>query len=194
MNKLISKLCKYLLLNDIIKEEDISLYEYGFYQIFFYIIEYGCLFIIAIILDAFGVFLVFLFSIMIIRKNAGGIHSESHLICFVLTCLIFFIVLRTLKTSEPISILKYICIPLIISVILIIILAPVETPNKELSSNEYRVYRKRTLIALLLDMSIFTLSVIVNRLIIAEAISFSIIISATLVVSGKIKMLCLKGR
>lgn len=194
MNVLIEKLCKYLLLNEIIKEEDISLYEYGLYQLFFYILEYGCLLIIAIILDAFWIFLVFLFSIMIIRKNAGGIHSESHLICFVLTCLIFFIVLKTLKTAEPISIMKSICIPLIISIISIIILAPVETPNKELSSNEYKVYRKRTLIALLLNLSILTLSVIVNKLIIAEAISFSIIISSALVLLGKIKMLCLKGR
>lgn len=194
MNKIISKLCKYLLLNDIIKEEDISLYEYGFYQIFFYILEYGCLFILAITLDAFWVFLVFLFSIMIIRKNAGGIHSESHLLCFILTCLIFFIVLKTLKTAEPICIMKSICIPLIISVILIMILAPVETPNKELSSCEYKVYRKRTLIALLLDLGVLTLSVIVNKLIIAEAISFSIIISSALVVLGKVKLLYLKRK
>lgn len=90
--------------------------------------------------------------------------------------------------------MKYICIPLIISVILIIFLAPVETPNKKLSSNEYKVYRKRTLIALLLDLSIFALSAIVNKLIIVEAISFSIIISAALVVLGKIKMTYLKYR
>lgn len=187
MTEITTKLCQWLISNDVIKEEDRAIYEFGIYQLLGYVVEYGCIFTIAIILGAFKLLLVLLLSLMILRKNAGGIHSESHLACFLVSTLTFVGVIGCVKFLSSEILLYTIIILDILSCVMIVLFAPIDTPNKPLNEKEYKVFRRRTLIALIIDLFAMIGLIVCGLSNYAMIVGCSIILSASLVVLGKIK-------
>lgn len=190
MSSITKKVCEWLLLNKIIEEDDIPLYEFGLTQLFFYIIEYGALTLMAIMLGIFKFYTLFLISILSLRKNAGGIHSESHVICFIITNIIFFFVLEIIKVSAKFMMIKYLVIPLLFGIIVLIVLSPIETPNKPISRCEFIVFRRRVMTSLSVHIILLIFFFIRSWILCATTLMLSIILASVLVILGKIKLLC----
>ena len=80
-----------------------------------------------------------------LRAVTGGYHCKTRISCYILSYTVFSIYLLTIATIPMIS--AYILIPIyIICWILILVVSPVDTPNKVFSKSAKKTARKKTYI------------------------------------------------
>ena len=137
--KFAKKINEILIQKGIVQKEDAELYQYG--------IENGI--VVAGNLLASGIFgivtvLVFLLFYASLRSYSGGSHCKSRIGCFLISMAILFI---PVYTYEPV--MKNVPNALILligvlAVVIIIVLAPVESINKPLDEEERRYYARVT--------------------------------------------------
>lgn len=90
-----------------------------------------------------------------LRAITGGYHCKTRISCYILSYTIFCIYLLTIATIPMIS--AYVLIPIyIICWILILVVSPVDTPNKVFSQSAKKTARKKTYIIFFFN-SIFTI-------------------------------------
>ena len=90
-----------------------------------------------------------------LRAITGGYHCKTRISCYILSYTVFSIYLLTIATIPMIS--AYVLIPIyIICWILILVVSPVDTPNKVFSKSAKRTARKKTYI-IFFFYSIFTI-------------------------------------
>lgn len=135
LNKLIRRSVSYLLQNNVIDEEDIDIYEYGFYTLYNNIIDITSLIVISAWLNLLPQTILYHFSFILLRSTAGGFHAKSHLRCFVLSTTIWLISLwGILYFNSPI-----ICFGLTgTSIIIVWLKAPIEHSHCPLSTEKYK--------------------------------------------------------
>ncbi len=130
----------------------------------------------------------FLLLFIPIRKYCGGFHLESPLNCFIAS--IFTVIIAVLSSviicgseiKTEISIILS-----VLSIIIIFFLAPVESMNKQLTSNEKKVYKSKAIKILLLYYFIFSIAVIFKLEQIYSIITATILIEVLLLLLGKLK-------
>lgn len=98
--------------------------------------------------------LVFLISYSIIRMYAGGYHCKEAIQCYVISTGIMVTVLTIVKITPiwyiiPISVFIF-----MVSVPILLTLAPLETTNKPLDEVEREHYRKKTILHLSIEYCI----------------------------------------
>lgn len=181
MEYLSQKLASYIFERGIIPKESIEIYQYGF-QCF---LEVGastvCSIIIALFLHMLPeCFFFFLFFIPI-RSFSGGLHMKTYLACFIGSCLIL---------ASTLLVVKYFTVPLLISfiayslsAICILIIGPVDHPNREVDCQDNRIFIKRT--HLVLFFSLLTAFVFIatqnTRYMLLQAIVFVFIFITSLI-------------
>ena len=90
-----------------------------------------------------------------LRAITGGYHCKTRISCYILSYTVFSIYLLTIATIPMIS--AYILIPIyIICWILILVVSPVDTPNKVFSKSAKKTARKKNYIIFFFN-SIFTI-------------------------------------
>lgn len=152
-------------------------------KIFFAVI----IIIVGVLFGCFFESLVFTIAFTSLRQYSGGYHADSQNKCFMMSTLMLVISLGIIKL---IKIFPQLILPLgiftLISIVYVLVAAPIDTPNKRLDKDEIRVYGKRarifaavltiTAVALfLLDLNIF-----------ASAVMTGIVMSAYLMLKGQI--------
>lgn len=140
ISKISQKIVKMLLQYDVITEDDYEVYIFGVYQNIVLIIN---------LLTSFTIFALaglivegILFSVFysLLRSYAGGYHSQSLLVCYVLSVLVTVVIAYIVNN---INISYLLLIIYFISMILIWRLAPVDTRNKRLDEIEKTIYMKK---------------------------------------------------
>ncbi len=135
-------LVKNLVKENIIPAADEELYQYGFTQAAFLLLNIGTTLLIGVILNAFWESVVFLLSYIPLRSYAGGYHAESPKMCYLLSILL---TTATLCGIRLIAWNNEACFLTVIGASAIILfLAPVENHNKPLRPTEKTVYKVRT--------------------------------------------------
>jgi len=148
---MIAKLAKstacFFVKNKLIEKEDEEIYEYGMELLLSTVFNLIAAILVAVLTDSFIPCLIELTAFVTIRIYAGGYHADTHMGCMI-TLIIVQILFVTIIKSVSIGILKPI-IPfmLIMSVYLIVILAPVAHPNKPLPDNLRNKLRKKAYIS-----------------------------------------------
>lgn len=140
ISKISQKIVKMLLQYNVITEDDYEVYIFGVYQNIVLIIN---------LLTSFTIFALaglivegILFSVFysLLRSYAGGYHSQSLLVCYVLSVLVTVVIAYIVNN---INISYLLLIIYLISMILIWRLAPVDTRNKRLDEIEKTIYMKK---------------------------------------------------
>ena len=143
--------------------------------------------IAGLLLGCFLESILFTIAFTALRQYSGGYHADSQKKCFALSTLMLMISLGIIKSIKifPMLILPLIILTLI-SIIYVLIAAPIDTPNKRLDKDEIRVYGKRARIfAVLLTIAAVVLSVL-DLSVFACAVMTGIIMSAYLMLKGQI--------
>lgn len=140
-----------------LEEDKIALYVFGVEMLIVSLIKWGGLLGIGALLGVFKEAFLFIITFTILRNRAGGIHSESFIVCFGITTIlmllsIYFIQMNTALVGYPLILLLF-----SLSTILVFIYAPVDTPNKPLNEEEKRIYKKQSRFIVLL-LALLTLS------------------------------------
>ena len=146
--------------NNTIDEEQYEICRYGLQQGFTIILNIVTTFIIGMIMKGLLYAVVFTILYIPLRSNAGGYHAKTAIRCYLYSILLMIAVLLAIK---HITIPSFICIIIFtISIAVICILAPIEDSNKPLDEIEVKVYHKRTLIILAIEIMLFIIGLALN--------------------------------
>lgn len=142
--KFAKKINEILIQKGIVQKEDAELYRYGIEN---GIVVAGNLLasgIFGIVTGRPGLVLVFLLFYASLRSYSGGSHCKSRIGCFLISMAILFIPVYTYEPvmkNVPNAVILLIGV---LAVVIIIVLAPVESINKPLDEEERRYYARVT--------------------------------------------------
>lgn len=192
LNELGKRLTNTLINNNQIDESERCLYEYGFF-IFLsnatYVIitlMFGSIF--SILIES----IVFYIAFSLIRRYAGGFHASSEMKCTLITTISIFLCLLCTKLCETNNIQIPILVLTSIATVLIFVLCPLDTPEKPLTKEEYKYFRKISWLILLLIVLTISIGWHFKLEFIMYPCCMGLILESILLVLGKIKRLIKK--
>lgn len=181
MEQIANKLTDYILKRGIISKEMIDIYRYGFQCFLELSISTICSIVIAIFLGMLPKCIFFFLLFIPMRSFSGGLHMKTYLACFIGSCLIL--------TSTLLAV-KYLVIPLSISfliyiftAILIMVIGPVDHPNRKVDAKDNLTFIKKTYCTLLISLSLAIFFIFTNnaQYMFLQAIIFIIIFITSLI-------------
>ncbi len=192
LNKLGKRLTNTLINNNQIDESERSLYEYGFFILLSNVIYVTITLILGSIFNIIIESMAFYIAFSLIRRYAGGFHASSEMKCTLITTISIFLCLLCTKLCETNNIQMPILIPTMIAAIYIFILCPLDTPEKPLTKEEYKYFRKISWLILLLIVLMISIGWYFKLEFIMYPCCMSLILESILLVLGKIKRLIKK--
>ena len=148
-------LTNYIFKKGLIDKKNYEIYQYGFQCFLEVSASTICSIVIALLLHMFSECLFFFLLFIPMRSFSGGLHLKTYFSCFIGSCLILtttLLIVKYLTISIPISFMLY-----VFCAIIILIIGPVDHPNREVDSQENRIFIRRTHFTLLFS---FLLAVI----------------------------------
>ncbi|MCM1410151.1 MAG: accessory gene regulator B family protein [Lachnospiraceae bacterium] len=128
-----------------------------------------------------------------LRKNAGGYHAATKTRCLLVSTTMLIIVFMFSAVFEYAMIFYGICT--MAAGCVIWILAPVDNFSKKLDAVEYKVYRRRTRIALGVEGAIFVLALSFKWEMVVRSICMTLFIACVSLLVGVTKLvICNKPR
>ena len=159
--QLSKRLASFFVCRKIIEKEDEEVYEYGL-QLLLSTIANGLIaLLIAFITGTFLQCILYLTAFVIMRKNAGGYHAQTHFGCccilaVVISCFIAFLKFAPTDVYIPIALFS-----IAFSVIIVFLLSPLEHKNKPISSEDkIRLKRKSKIYILTISVIIIMLGMV----------------------------------
>lgn len=167
LNKMAKKLSNRLLKNEVITEDVIDVYVYGFELIISSLVNTLVIILAGSLLGEIVQTMSFLFVFILLRSFTGGYHANTYTKCSIVT---FSTYVTVLLLSHYINIPKFAyMILLILGVIILAIFAPIKNPNKQLTELKIRIFK-------ILSLFIFIMFITVGILLIDRNSSISNVI------------------
>lgn len=162
MNKIALNISNLLAEYRFINKKDIPICAYGIEFFLIFVLEFGAVLFISLLIGNFFETVIFLASFVSIRIFAGGYHANTKLRCFFVLLgvyTIFSIILR----YDNFEIYKYpmIIIPFV-NIFFILLLSPLKHKNKKLSIIERKKFKKISFVLSLMQGFIILLLSIFN--------------------------------
>lgn len=143
--------------------------------------------VIGLLMMCFWESVVFAMSFTLLREYGGGYHAETRKKCFVLSILTLIASLSIIKLAENFQVLTLpICVVAFISVIYILIKAPIDTPNKRFDEDEIRVYGRKARLLTVVLLAVVLLLWILKLSDFAVTVLTGIIVEAYLMLKGQV--------
>lgn len=140
-----------LVLYHLVNIKDIDIYKFGIECYILKLIHYFTYCFVAIICGCFIEFLVFIISYTILRKYVGGIHASTRTGCLIISNVVLLIILgggQRIQNGIPLQLLS------MISLFIIALMAPVENPNRKLTQEESKKFKKNAICVCLVELII----------------------------------------
>lgn len=192
ISNIASKVVKKLIDHSVIDDTEQELYVYGFFILISQILYFTLTIMFGILLDIVLESVIFYVAFQFIRRYAGGIHASSELKCEIVTTTSIFLCLLCIKLCEINNVQIPILIVTIIATVFIFVLCPLDTPEKPLTKEEYKYFRKISWVILLFIMLAICIGWYFKLEFLMYPCCMSLILESILLVSGKIKRLIKK--
>lgn len=167
LNKMAIKLSNRLLQNEVITEDVIDVYVYGFELIISSLVNTLVIILAGSLLSKIVQTVSFLFVFILLRSFTGGYHANTYTKCSIVT---FSTYATVLLLSHYINISKFAYMTLLIlGAIILAIFAPIKNPNKQLTELKIRIFK-------ILSLFIFIMFITVGILLIDRNLSISNVI------------------
>jgi accessory gene regulator B len=140
-NDVPAKITESLIKAGAVPPEDSALYEFGIRQGIFLVINIATAVLIGLFLGMVWQCIIFLIAYNPVRKYAGGYHAGTPVACYLISIPIITAALLGIRLIPRNG---YVCaIELFITLMIIVLLAPVEDQNKPATEREKKVYGRR---------------------------------------------------
>ncbi len=169
----------------IISESDIEIYVFGFYQIVMLLLNVVTTLILGVAFRLIVPCIILNIAYIVIRISAGGYHADSPVKCYIYSTLMIAVLLSVIKWIHISN--TVLASMLVISGIVIVILAPVETENNPLDEIEKKVYRKRSLIVLSLEILACIFLQIISKKWVVQTVVLGLFAECIMLIAGIIK-------
>lgn len=153
INRLSNVLLNFIVRNTNIESDMYDVYKYGIEITLSSILNISLILVVSIILGDIVSGMMYLFCIIPIRSYCGGYHAPSYFRCnlyFVLTFLSVYFIARFLECFDHKSVIAFIEVILLISIVPILLFAPVKNQHKILTPDKTKKCR---LISMILFLS-----------------------------------------
>lgn len=134
-----------LIASSVIEESDRELYSYGFFLLLSSTLY---LVVVAIFGSAFGILwesIVFYFLFSILREYAGGIHAKTEHGCMLSTILALLLSIIEIRKMMQAELSTAAMVFLIVGCAAVFLFSPLDVPEKRLSAEDWRYYRRISL-------------------------------------------------
>jgi accessory gene regulator B len=138
--------------NGIVSPSNQELCRYGIQQIFMTLLNVSVTLAIALLMNMLAESVLFMAAYISLRRYAGGYHSRTPLRCCVFSGVMMAVVLSAIRFIEFSAVVCLVVAA--ISAVVIVLLSPVADANKPLDEVERKVYRRRALIILSVELLI----------------------------------------
>lgn len=146
MTRQLAKIIAHFFYNrDVISQENIDTYTYGYEIMLISGINWGTILIIMLITSSFIESLLYMISFITLRHHTGGYHANSHRNCFLLSIASYLSVLLTIYILPEKYALLLSLFFLSISLFSIFLFSPVENRNLPVSFENQRKHRQYSL-------------------------------------------------
>ena len=168
----------------IIEEDDRDIYRFGIHNGFIILLNLFTALLIGLFTTRLLVVVVFTLSFMTLRNYTGGYHSDSSVFCYISSTLVLFIPIYTLYAFEhaPAALRGTL---LIFSIIVILILSPMDSKKRKLDADEIRHYGRRARVLLILQLVVLFILYALGKMELAYAVYSSICLIAVFMLIGK---------
>jgi putative AIP processing-secretion protein len=178
LNKISIKIINYLVDNKYLEHNNYNLYLYGIGRFLSNMIIAISLVLLGIFTGEMANIFIFLLLFVPLRKYAGGFHFNSAFVCFVSSIIAIYFAVDFAKVLYN-SIGQI--ITSLVFFLIILCNTPVESKNKPLSYREKTVFKKKTIIILIIHIVIYISFMISNNFIICSLVLSSITLEGVLV-------------
>lgn len=187
ISKLSARLTEKLLSNGAICEQDKDLYIYGLFMLISHLMFFIIACIFGLILGCVFESIIFYIAFQFIRRYAGGYHAKTEAICEIATTLSILACITVIRLSKMYDFQAVLLIISILSAVVILVLCPLDTPEKPLSENEFKYFRKISWLVLFVIMALIIVSYVLKWNVAFSACCMSLIFESVLISAGKIK-------
>lgn len=187
INNLSALLTDKLLAKGSITEDERELYIYGFFMLLSHIMYFVLACIFGILFKCFIESIIFYIAFQFIRRYAGGYHAATETRCEILSTLSIIASIGIIKLSKIYDFKTTLLIITLISVVIIFILCPLDTPEKPLTEKEFKYFRKISWIILLVISIAIIVSYFFKFDLLFAPCCISLILESILIIAGKIK-------
>ncbi len=188
MESVYSNILDLMVTKGYISKENQDLYLYAMKVLFRGIINMAALFVTGIALGLLKESIFMFLSFFVLRKFAGGLHSDKYITCFFSSLFISIGGLLLIKNTWFVS-KNIFTIIMLLSASLIVVFSPVKHPNKEISNKEEKIYKA---LSSVLSVAICSLSILLifNEFGVETGYSLAtgLITASILMIAGKIKL------
>lgn len=177
INAVASKIVNHFACNNYISKENEEVYQYSLVVVLQSVLTIITMLIIGALFGRFLENICFLIILKLLRNFSGGLHSSKFSVCYLIsisTNIVVLVCLHFMEISENYLVMVFLEI---ISVLVIIMFAPVQNENKITTPKECKLYK---LVAIILSVMFFLVSIIL--LIIAS--NFACVIGLTMVLNA----------
>lgn len=154
MDKLINSIMEKLLSGGYVREDEADIVRFGLELNIMKMVISAAMFVAAVLFGSAPEALVFMAVYPPLRSCCGGYHAKTRIACFILSMAVMSSVIAASRLMPARASLPAALAMSFSGLLLIILLAPVESRNKPFDSVERRVFRRRSLIAAAISAAI----------------------------------------
>lgn len=162
IDRLSRKITQKLIDKEIISFEDWEIYMYGLQMMISGIVKFIGFMIIAWLLGWVVEAIVFITVFSLLRVNAGGYHADTYLKCFLITAIATFSSIGIVKYYFISGSVLYMAMISLLAGALVLFYAPVDTPNKRMAGNEKKIFRRRSIVVLILEIFVIVAAYLIS--------------------------------
>lgn len=187
IGKLASKTAERFIKNPDTCYDKIEIYQYGFFVLYSNIIFLLLTIILGAVLNVLLSSIVFFIAFFSIRQYAGGYHAVTETRCEIMSTLSILACIVVIKLSRTYDFQTILLVMSATSALCIAILCPLDTPEKPLSEQEFKYFRRISWAILLVITAVIAVSCFFSFKILLVPCCMSLILEAVLISAGKIK-------
>lgn len=187
INNLSALLTDKLLANKSIGEDERELYIYGFFMLLSHLMYFVFACIFGLLFNCFIESIIFYIAFQFIRRYAGGYHAATETRCEIMSTLSIIASIGIIKLTKIYDFNAALLFITLISMVIIFILCPLDTPEKPLSEKEFKYFRKISWIILLVISAAVITSYFFKLNLLFAPCCISLILESILLTAGKIK-------
>lgn len=194
ISRLSGLLVKYFFEQSGITDDEQDLYQYGFFILLSQILYLIITSILGILFGTVIESIIFYIAFQFIRRYAGGYHASTETRCEIMSTLSILASIVVIRLSITYDFQFALLILSAVSAVCIAALCPLDTPEKPLSENEFKYFRKISWSILSVIFLVVIISYFVHMKwlqIFFAPCCLSLILESLLLTAGKLKKLTL---
>lgn len=194
INNLAKRFADRLFANGSISEDEQELYIYGLFVMLSSLMYLVLACFLGCILGCVFESIIFYIVFQFIRRYAGGYHASTETRCEIMSTLSILACIVVIRLSKTYDFQFALLVVSAVSAVCIMVLCPLDTPEKPLSEKEFKYFRKISWLILSVISLVVTISYFVRLKwlqVFFAPCCLSLILESLLLTAGKVKKLTL---